>query len=326
MLKRVLRYAGAAGAVAASAVVLSGCAAFSDDNAASDGELRIVAGLYPLQWVTQRVAGHEARVENLTRPGQEPHDLELSPKETADVARADLVVYEKGLQAPVDAAVNQTASGTPLDVTKVARLEPIGHDGHDDVSHQGAGATADEEAEEAHESMGDLDPHFWHDPLRMADVAHAVAHQLSEIDPDHASTYAKNAARTVTELKALDTDYANGLAHCERNTIVVSHNAFGYLGRYGLYVEPIAGLSPDAEPTPADLVRLHRLIVSDGVTTVFGERLVPEKLATTLAEDMHVKTAILDPIEGLTSETSDDTYLSLMRANLAALKKANACQ
>ena len=314
-----------AGAAAAITVALTGCAAFSDNSAGADDKLRVVAGLYPLQWVAQEVAGDEVEVENLTQPGQEPHDLELSPKETADVASADLVVYEKGLQAAVDNAVDQTASGTPLDVSTVARLEPISHNGHDDVSHQGKGETADEEAEESHESMGDLDPHFWQDPLRMADVADAVADKLSDIDPDHAATYKKNAATVVAKLKALDAAYTSGLAHCERDTIVVSHNAFGYLGRYGLYVEPIAGLSPDAEPTPADLVRLQKLITSDGVTTVFGERLVPQKLATTLAHDMHVTTAILDPIEGLTSETSDDDYLSLMRANLAALKKANAC-
>lgn len=323
MLSRLLPVVGAAVALT---VALSGCAAFTDDSAASDGQLRVVAGLYPLQWVTQQVAGNRVDVEDLTHPGQEPHDVELSPKEVADVASADLVVYEKGLQAAVDAAVNQTASGTPLDVAKVVHLEPMGHDGHDDASHESPGETADAEADETHERMGDVDPHFWQDPLRMADVADTVADQLSRIDPRHASTYARNAARVVRALKALDADYAKGLMHCARHTIVVSHDAFGYLGRYGLYVEPIAGLSPDAEPTPADLVRLQKLIASDGVTTVFGERLVPQKLATTLAQDMHVHSAILDPIEGLTTDSSDQTYLTLMRANLAALKKANACQ
>lgn len=322
----------AAGVAAMLGVVLSGalsgCAAFSSTEAADDGELRVVAGLYPLQWVTQQVAGDLVKVGDLTQPGQEPHDIELTPRETADVADADLVVYEKGLQAAVDAAVDQTATGTPLDVSKVARLEPLSHGGHDDAAHDGTGdapAGLTGEHDESGGSEGDLDPHFWQDPVRMADVADAVADELADIDPDHATTYAANATKVVAELEALDTEYARGLADCERDTIVVSHNAFGYLGRYGLYVEPITGLSPDAEPTPADLVRLQKLIRSDGVTTVFGERLVPQKLATTLAHDMHVTSAILDPVEGLSSETSDDDYLSLMRANLAALKKANAC-
>jgi zinc transport system substrate-binding protein len=311
-------------AVAAVAVALTGCAAFTDDRPTrSDGSLDVVAAFYPLQYVAQRVAGGDADVADLTRPGQEPHDLELSPKQTADVALADLVVYEKGLQASVDAAVRQSSAAT-VDAAAAAGLEPMDHDGHDD-QHHGAGETADEESAQAHDH-GDLDPHFWQDPLKLAKVADAVAERLSTLDPAHASTYRSNAEAVETDLTALDQEYTAGLAHCERDTIVVSHNAFGYLGRYGLYIEPIAGLSPDAEPTPADLGRLQHLIESDGITTVFGERLVPAELSETLAKDMGVRTAVLDPIEGLTDETSHDDYLSLMRSNLRALEEANGCR
>jgi zinc transport system substrate-binding protein len=311
---------------AVATLALTGCAAFSNTTSAGkdDGQIDVSTAFYPLQFVTERVGGDLVSISDLTRPGQEPHDLELTPKQTGDVALADLVVYSKGLQASVDAAVKQ-ASGTLVDAADVAGLEPIGHDGHDDADHHGAGETEDEEAEEAHDH-GDLDPHFWQDPLKLAKVADAVAEALAKIDPEHASTYRSNAESLDADLTTLDQEYTAGLAHCQRDTIVVSHNAFGYLGRYGLYIEPIAGLSPDAEPTPADLGRLQSLITSDGITTVFGERLVPAELSETLAHDMHVKTAVLDPIEGLTDETSSDDYLSLMRANLKALEEANGCQ
>lgn len=303
---------GLAAAVAAT-VLLGGCA-FSNDVAAN-GRLTVVAGLYPLQWVAQQVAGDRVQVEDLTHPGQEPHDIELTPKQTADVATADLVVYERGLQAAVDQAVDQTASGKTLDVGRVAGLEPLSHGGHDDINHQPA-ETAD---------RGDLDPHFWQDPLKLAKVADAVAGALASIDPAHASTYHQNAAAVVRKLRRLDQAYASGLANCQRNVIVVSHDAFGYLWRYGLDLEPIAGLSPDAEPTPADLGRLQQLVRQHGITTVFSERLVPQSLAHTLANDTGVTTAVLDPIEGLTDATAHEDYLSLMRANLAALRKANGC-
>jgi len=106
---------------------------------------------------------------------------------------------------------------------------------------------------------------------------------------------------------------------------VVSHDAFGYLAKYGLYLEPIAGLSPEAEPTPADLARLESLIKTEGITTVFSETLVSPKMSETLANDLGIETAVLDPIEGLSDETADEDYLSLMRANLSALRKANGC-
>ncbi|SFB69864.1 zinc transport system substrate-binding protein [Nocardioides terrae] len=322
-MPKLVSLAAAAAVLAAGS--LTGCAAFSDSATTSDdGKLTVVAAFYPLQFVAQRVAGDRVSVGDLTRPGQEPHDLELSPKQTGDVAAADLVVYEKGLQASVDAAVGQSAAKT-VDAADVAGLEPMSHGGHDDVDHSGAGETADEEAEEAHDH-GDLDPHFWQDPLKLARVADAVADRLASLDPANASTYRSNAEALDTELTRLDQEFSAGLSHCERDTIVVSHNAFGYLGRYGLYVEPIAGLSPDAEPTPADLGRLHQLITSEGITTVFGERLVPAELSRTLAKDMGITTVVLDPIEGLTDETADEDYLSLMRANLKALEEANGCQ
>ena len=106
---------------------------------------------------------------------------------------------------------------------------------------------------------------------------------------------------------------------------MVSHQAFGYLTRYGLDFEPIAGLSPDAEATAADLGHLQELITEDGVTTVFSERLVSPKMAETLADDLGVSTAVLDPIEGLSDETAEEDYLSLMRENLTALQQANGC-
>jgi len=288
-------------APAVLAGALSGCS-----SQASSGKLQIAAGFYPLQYAAQRVGGDLVDVSNLTQPGAEPHDLELSFKETSEVADADLVVFEKGLQPAVDEAVTNTASGATLDAASVVRLEPFT-----------AGDTMEHE--------GDLDPHFWQDPLRMADLGDAIAAQLGDLDPDHAADYTANAAALRQDLEALDQEYADGLRSCERSTIVVSHDAFGYLAKYGLTMAPIAGLSPGAEPTPADLAHLQDLIRSDGITTVFGERLAPKELSQSLADDMGVTTAVLDPIEGLTGETADQDYVSLMQSNLTALEKANAC-
>jgi zinc transport system substrate-binding protein len=299
-------------------VTTTGCAAFTDEVPGGGAGLEVVTSFYPLQFVTEQIAGGHADVVGLTKPGSEPHDLELSIAQTAAVTSADLVVYEKGLQAAVDAAVDQTDGVPTVEAGAVAGLEPFSHDGHDDAEH-------DSPVGEEPADLGDLDPHFWQDPLKLAKVADAVAAALAKADPEHADDFRTNAAQLDDELAALDQEYAEGLRGCARDTIVVSHNAFGYLGRYGLYLEPISGLSPEAEPTPADLARLQQLITDDGITTVFGERLVSPKLAQSLADDMGVRARVLDPIEGLSSETADDDYLSLMRDNLAALREANRC-
>lgn len=311
-MKRFVVAAGGAALLLTASGALAGCSAF-DDPATSDDGVQVAAAFYPLAYVAERVAGDHASVENLTAPGGEPHDLELNPQETAAVAGADLVVYESGMQPAVEDAIATSAGGETLDVADVVELRPAG---------EHAGET---EGEHAGHDHGDVDPHFWHDPLLMADLGDAVAERLAEADPEHAAAYRANAEDLRGDLKALDREYADGLARCARSTVVVAHDAFGYLGRYGLDFEPIAGLSPGAEPTPADLARLQRLIRDDGITTVFYESLVGPDIADQLAADTGVRTAVLDPLEGLTDETADEDYLSLMRANLAALEEANGC-
>ncbi|CAN5283170.1 zinc ABC transporter substrate-binding protein [soil metagenome] len=281
-------------------LLASDCSALSD---AGDSDVKIAAAFYPLEYVSERVAGPYADVTGLTSPGKEPHDLELTIKETADIAMSDLVVYEADFQAAVDDAVGQNAGGDVIDAAAVAGLQPF--------------------ADEA--EVSGPDPHFWLDPLKLATVGDAVADSLADIDPTHADAYASNAADLRADLEDLDRAFTAGLADCERSTIVVSHDAFGYLTRYGLESAPVAGLSPDAEPTPAGLASLQQLIADDGITTVFGERLASPRLTETLADDMGVQTAVLDPIEGLSDETSGEDYLSLMEQNLTALRKANAC-
>lgn len=310
----------------ACTVVLSGCAAFADDTSGT----QVAAAFYPLEYVAERVAGEHASVDELTAPGTEPHDLELTIRETALLARADLVVHEAGLQPAVDDAVEQNAAGEVIDAAEVVGLQPFGeeHEEHEDEAEHGDEHAEEEEhtADDGHDHGDDLDPHFWLDPLRMAELGDAVAAALSGIDPEHADDFEANAVALRTDLEALDATYVEGLADCERDTIVVSHDAFGYLGRFGIEVAPVAGLSPDAEPTPAVLADLQQLIADEGITTVFSERLVSSRLTDTLADDVGVETALLDPIEGLSEETSDDDYVSLMQDNLVALRKANGCR
>ena len=334
----------------AGALGLSGCAAFSDDGAAgsdSSGEqVLVAAAFYPLEFVAQRVAGDRAVVEGLTAPGQEAHDAELSIRQTAMLSDADLTVFLDGFQPTVDAALEQGTGGAVLEAGETVGLREFEEDHSDEEEgahsdeegehsdEEGAHSDEDDHSEEegahseddghGHED-GDLDPHFWLDPMKMADLADALAEELTEVDEEGAEEYAANAAALRAELEELDAAYTDALASCERDLVVVNHDAFGYLAKYGVDLEPIAGLSPDSEPTAADIARLQDLIQDEGVTTVFSETLVSPETAETLARDAGVEADVLDPIEGLTDTTAEEDYLSLMRANLDALSAANGC-
>lgn len=303
-----------AGLAVVAPLVLAACG--GDGGSGAGATTSVATSFYPLEYVAERIVGEHAEVSTLTSPGVEPHDLELTVRQTATVADADLVAYVEGLQPAVDAAVEQHGPEHVVEVTEVVDLEPA-----DPEAHEGE----DEEEHEAHADV-DGDLHFWLDPLRMAEVAAALEARMSEIDPDNAAAYAENLAALEQDLKALDQEYETGLADCRLDTVVVSHDAFGYLERYGLNFEPIAGLSPDAEPSPAHLAELADLIRAEGVTTVFSETLASPEMAETLAAELDLQTAVLDPVEGLTEETSEEDYLSLMRANLSALQEANGCR
>jgi zinc transport system substrate-binding protein len=279
------------------ALALSGCGAADSE----DPRPQVAAAFYPLAYVASQVAGEHAVVTNLTTPGVEPHDLEPDPAAIARIAGADLLLFQQGFQPAIDKAAEQNSDGEVLDVSDVVELAP----GADD---------ADE-----------LDPHFWLDPMRMAALSEAVGQRLGELDPARRDSYATNVAALRAELVRLDEDFRAGLADCARRTVVVSHDAFGYLSKYDLDLESIVGLSPDAEPTPGDLARLRSLIENEGVTTVFAETLLSPALSETLAQEAGVTTAVLDPIEGLSDTTAGEDYVSLMRSNLAALREANQC-
>jgi zinc transport system substrate-binding protein len=274
--------------------VIAGCGGVRD----TAGKKSVVAAFYPLAWAAEQVGGSAVDVHDLTPPGAEPHDIELTPRDVDRVRNADLVVYlGGGFQPALEKAVEGRHGGS-LDLLRGLHLSA---------------------APENEEQLA-VDPHVWLDPVFLAAMVGRIGRALHRPGA---------AARVIVRLHALDRAYARGLARCRRHEIVTSHAAFGYLARrYGLRQIALTGLAPEAEPSPRDLERLIHEVETSGATTVFFESLVSPKLAQTVAREAQVKTAVLDPIEGLTRDelAAGDDYLSLMRTNLAALRKALACR
>lgn len=164
------------------------------------------------------------------------------------------------------------------------------------------------------------EPHVWLDPTRFARIARELGSALDRPAPGE---------ELVSELRELDAEYRAGLARCVRRTIVTTHAAFGPLAeRYRLTELPLAGRSPEAEPGPKELERLIEAVRDSGATTVFAEPLVSARLAETVAREADVDVALLDPVEGLSQVRLDagEDYLTVMRTNLATLRKALACR
>ncbi|HEX7166796.1 MAG TPA: zinc ABC transporter substrate-binding protein [Acidimicrobiales bacterium] len=299
-------------AVAVVAVVLvagGACGREAGGAGQGDGKLRVVASFYPLAEAARRVGGDLVEVTNLTGAGVEPHDVELSPDQVDQLEDADLVLYLGGGFQPAVEDVAERRDGSTVDLLPSG----IGDDGH---GHEDGG--------EEH-----ADVHFWLDPRLYAEAVDRIADALGEVDEGEAGAFAENARAFRDELLALDAEAEQRLGTCARKHVVVTHDAFGYLtDRYDLEQQPIAGLSPEAEPNPARLAEVSDLIRREGVTTVFYERLVPASVADTIARETGAKTDVLDPLEGLTraQEEAGATYVSVMRENVDALARALDCR
>ena len=295
MLRRVLP------ALVLGTLALTGCAA---PTRSADSRVHVVAAFYPLAYAAQQVGGDRVTVETLTKPGGEPHDLELLPRQILDIQDAALVVHLSHFQPAVDAAVAAHAAERSLDVAKAADLLTLTEE-HD---------------------HGAVDPHFWLDPTRLAAVGEAIADRLAQADPAGAAAYRANAAAFTAQLTTLDAELETGLATCTNRDLVTGHSAFGYFAeRYGFTQEPISGLSPDLEPRASDLAHVVEFVREHDVRTIYAETIASPLITQALARETGARIAVLDTVEGISDESAAADYPGVMRANLATLRLGQDC-
>ncbi|WP_143180402.1 metal ABC transporter substrate-binding protein [Bowdeniella nasicola] len=311
--------------LAASVLALAGCATSSPTSSESNApkKLEVLASFYPLQYLATEIGGEHVAVSSLTPAGAEPHDLELSPAQVLQIGKADAVIYLSGFQPSVDSAVKEVKPKHAYDAAKDADLkaaEPHDHgdDEHADHDH------GDDDHDHDHDHGG-VDPHFWLDPARMAAVAPHVAETLAAADPDNKATYEANAKTLADKLKGIKDEFDAGLKTCERDTIIVSHEAYGYLLE-GTKLQQVglSGIDPEAEPAPATLAAIKKVMAEKKVTTIFTESLINPKAAETFAKETGAKTAVLDPLESQADDSKD--YAAVMKENLQALRTALECK
>lgn len=329
---------GAAVGCAALAWACSGCggqdAAVEEPVAVESTEvvvtsscspLSVVTGFYPLQFIAERVGSDQTSVSVLAGPGVEAHDLELTPSQAAEVTDADVVVFLPTFMPSLDEAVVELNSSAGLDaMAGLTLLEGEAHDhdhGHShDHDHDGDEGHSDKKSADGEMIV---DPHVWLDPTNVSVIGKTLANKLSELDPACSAIYADNSQALTDEMTALDSQMKTALANCKIKTMVVSHEAFGYLAnRYGFEQVGISGLTPEAEPSPKRLAEVAKISKSDGVTTVYYETLVSPVVAETLAKELNIKAEKLDPIE---SKPEGADLIAQMRANLATLVGGQDC-
>lgn len=284
-------------------ILITACCALAACSEAAATRRTVVASIYPLAWAAERITGPDWEVVDLTPPGVEAHDVELSLEARAELETADLVVYlgDIGFQPQLENAVDE-ADGRVIAMADLLLHPP---------------ETGPPEGS---------DPHLWLSPGTMRTVSSLIANELMELDPQNGGTYRQRAEQVKAELASLEERFATtlDLALCRYDTAVVSHEAFNYLiGRYGFDQFGLAGLQPEGEPTAARMGRAGDLLQEGRAGAVFYE---PEEESRRIAESLAADHGVSAyPLSTLESEPETGDYLAVMEDNLETLRQGLGC-
>lgn len=300
---------------------LAGCGG-GDEQGGSDGKVAVAASFYPLAEAAERIGGDRVAVTDLTPVGGQPHDLQPASPALAALRRARVVISAGGGFQP---AVAKAVAALPPTTIRV--------DGN-------AGQTLMPAPRAISGTRGTLegvsaadgqDPHTWLDPERFLAIAKAIQAALIRADPDHRAEYETRGKAYAAELTGLVGALDAGLSGCDTNNavVIVTHPAYAYLlGRYDLRQAVTAGLSAAAQPDPRSLAAIARYVKRTNSHAIFFSAPVPSRLATSVKAATGADSKVLNPVEGLTQDEIDrgDSYISVMRQNLATLREGLSCQ
>ncbi|HEX6220387.1 MAG TPA: metal ABC transporter substrate-binding protein [Acidimicrobiia bacterium] len=249
----------------ATVLLLTAC---GDEDRESD-RLAVVTTSSIWGDVVAEIGGDDAEVEVLIPRNADAHDFQATSQQAARLLEADLVVVnglglEEGLQDVLDSAEGDGANVLHL----APLLDPIPFSADD---------------------RGDLDPHVWFDPQRVAVAAELIARELDAVDDSidwvsRARTYADELATTEEEMRRLLSAVPD-----DRRKLVTNHQALGYLAErfeFEIVGVVIPGGSTLSDPSSAELAELVRTIEVEGIDVIFTETSLPSRLAEAVAEEV----------------------------------------
>jgi len=276
---------------------------------AAEGKVKVSASFYPLYYLLKEIGGDKVEVKNMTPAGAEPHDYEPTAADMAYLYDSRLIVLNGGGLEPwaadLDANLNR-------DNNLLIRV--------------GDGLMTKEMTEDG-EVM--RDPHVWLSPRLYSLMADKVVAALVSVDGGNRDYYEQRLGDLKNRLNLLDSEYYRALSVCAGKNIITAHAAFAYLAEaYDLKQIAIAGLSPEAEPSPREMAEIVESARAGEIKYIFFESLVSPKLAETIAREIGAQTLALNPLEGLTDREMSEgkDYFSVMRDNLSNLQTALSCQ
>lgn len=308
--KRLLGLSGIAALVLAAG---AGVYVTTQNHASqTTSDFKVVTSFYPVYEFTKEIVGDQGTVTNLISAGSEAHDFQPSSKNVADIEKADAFVYlNENMETwvpNIEKTIN-TQNTKVIKATEGMVLLP----GSEEEDH--------DHGEEGHHH--DLDPHVWLSPKRAQTVVETIRDSLSKQYPDKKAAFTSNAEKYLKKLQDLDQTYTEALSQAKQKSFVTQHTAFSYLALdYGLTQIPITGVSAESDPSAKRIASLSQYVADYQIKYIYFEENASSSVAKTLADEVGVKTAVLNPLESLTQEQLDagQDYISIMTENLKNLR------
>ncbi len=298
------------GGLSVLAMLVTMIACSGGSGVQSAGKPTAVATIFAYFDALRSIGGEDINAVILLPQGTSPHEFSPTPRDKITVDGAQLIVKAGlGLDVWIDKlrADNQTAR--VLDVgagLEAIKTEEIALPGQSREELEGAG-----------------NPHVWLDPQNQMKAADEIRDALIQIDPAHKDAYTQRAAAYRADLNTLDGEFAAATAGFKHKSFVGFHSAYAYLARrYGL--KQVAAIQEvgTGGMNVAQIQKVIEIIKADNVPVVFSETAFDAKQADVVIQATHVKLGTLQPLE--TYDDIQDTYVKLMRENLAQLTKAMA--
>ena len=310
-----IRKRGLAALAAATVVALAGCGAAGErveDGGSTGGEdavLSVAATTNFIADTVRAVGGDRVAVTGLMGPGVDPHLYKASAGDVTTLRDADAVFYGGlFLEGKMAEVLDELSEQVPT----VAVSEAIPEE---ELLDPPAGAAPEEEH----------DPHVWFDPSLWAHSVEAIRDQLSELDPEGAAEYERNADALLAEMDDLQRagEERLGAIPERQRVLITSHDAFEYFGRaFGLDVHAIQGLSTADEATTADIDRIADLVAERDVPAVFVESSVPRQTIEAVVAAVRDRGGDVEIGGELYSDaageigTPEGTYVGMVEANI----------
>lgn len=277
-------------------------------------KLKVITTLFPLYDMAKKIGADKADVSLLLPPGVEAHSFEPKPSDIVRINEADVFVYTGKFMEPwaedvIQGIVNKNL--VVVDASQGTTMIPgVFHD--------------------ADEPAGSIDPHIWLDFNNAGIMVKNIFQAFQLKDSANKVFYEQKAGEYRRKLSELDSLYKTTLAACKNKTIVYGgHYAFGYLARrYGLKYLTAQGVSPDAEPTANDLIKLVEQIKQDKIKYVFYEELTSPKIAETIAGETKARLLLLNAAHNVSRDQIDQgiSFFDILERDLDNLKIGLSCQ